>query len=123
MEKRIVSLLLALVMAVGLTLPAYAEGVPATGGSVSYKDWNGSELVDATKNASEYTVVADSEVAVIWGAENTTTCYVVNTDVTISDKVTAYGDVHLILCDGATLTVNGGVVVDDEDYFANITAT
>lgn len=120
MKKRIVSLLLALVMALTLTLPAYAEGGTTTtpvNGIVSYMDWDSTEkkLVEETKNLT-YTVVADSTTTddVTWGAENTTTYYVVNdTSVTINGTVTAYGDVHLILSDGATLTVNGGVVVKD----------
>lgn len=121
MKKRIVSLLLALVMALTLTLPAYAEGGTTTtpvNGIVSYMDWDSTEkkLVEETKNLT-YTVVADSTTTtddVTWGAENTTTYYVVNdTSVTINGTVTAYGDVHLILCDGATLTVNGGVAVED----------
>lgn len=113
MKKRIVSLLLALVMAVGLTLPAYAEGAPATGGSVSYMKWDGTNkrLVAAAIAESDCTVVTRNDDNVTWGAENTTTYYVVNTDVTINGTVTAYGDVHLILCDNAKLTVNGGVVV------------
>ncbi len=35
--------------------------------------------------------------------------YVVNSDVTISDQITVSGEVHLILVDGATLTVNKGI--------------
>ena len=43
--------------------------------------------------------------------ESTTTLnagwYVVNSDITISNTLTISGEVHLILADGATLTVNG----------------
>lgn len=35
-----------------------------------------------------------------------------NSEVTIGSRVTVSGTVNLILCDGATLTVNGGITVN-----------
>jgi len=40
-----------------------------------------------------------------WGTTETTTWYVATGDITIDHTVTVLGDVHLILCDGAKLTV------------------
>ncbi len=39
--------------------------------------------------------------------------YIVKSDVTIGSRVSVEGDVHLILADGASLTVNGGIQVQD----------
>ena len=49
--------------------------------------------------------------------------YVVNTDVTIDSRVTVSGNVHLILADGCTLTVNGGIQVQDNDNNPATTST
>ena len=43
--------------------------------------------------------------------------YVVNSDVTINRRVAVSGDVKLILTDGHTLTVNGGIHVTGNDCF------
>ena len=45
----------------------------------------------------------------------TTDWYVVQGTVEIGSRVTVSGDVHLILADGCTLTVNGGIQVQDDD--------
>ena len=39
--------------------------------------------------------------------------YMVNSDVTIDSRIAVSGNVHLILADGCTLTVNGGIQVQD----------
>lgn len=43
--------------------------------------------------------------------------YVVNSNVIIDTRVTVTGDVHLILGNGCTLTVNGGIKVEDPNTF------
>lgn len=51
-----------------------------------------------------------------WGANDTNEhWYVVQGDVTIDQRVTVTGDVHLILADGCTLTVNGGIDVSNDN--------
>lgn len=55
---------------------------------------------------TDYTPVASYTDAVTCGTAGETTWYVVQEDVTIDNTVTFTGDVRLILCDGATLTVN-----------------
>lgn len=92
------ALLLSLVPAMALTASAVSQT------PVSYLDCDGTALVERTgeNGCKVYTVVSDTNIA--W----TTGWYVVDSDVTISHTVTVSGDVHLILCDKASLTVNGG---------------
>ena len=99
MKKRILSILLCCVMLVGL-LPtvALAEG------GVSYLDETGT-----SQTCASATEVTSSDTG--W----TTGWYVVQGTVEIGSRVTVSGDVHLILTDGCTLTVNGGIQVQDDD--------
>lgn len=99
MKKRILSILLCCVMLVGL-LPtvALAEG------GVSYLDETGT-----SQTCDSATEVTSGDTG--W----TTGWYVVQGTVEIGSRVTVSGDVHLILTDGCTLTVNGGIQVQDND--------
>ena len=109
MKKRILSILLALCMVLAL-MPqmAFAEG------SVTYLDADGT--LKTSPSATEVTS-SDTE----WtGTTTNPGWYVVNTNVTIGtednpQRVTVSGDVRLILADGCTLTVNGGIQVQDDD--------
>ena len=73
---------------------------------VSYLDENGT-----AQSCSDYEVVTASDTQ--W----TTGWYVVNSDVTINQRTPVSGDVKLILTDGHTLTVNGGIHVTGNDCF------
>ena len=76
--------------------------------SVSYQDAtvnDDSTVTFETKETDEYTSVTSGSTA--WSAG----WYVVDSDVTISSRVTVTGDVHLILCDSANLTASGGINV------------
>ena len=73
---------------------------------VSYLDENGTE-----KSCNDYEVVTANDTQ--W----TNGWYVVNSDVTINRRVDVIGDVKLILTDGHTLTVNGGIHVTGDDRF------
>ena len=109
MKKRILSILLTVCLLMAL-LPtvAFAEG------SVTYLDADGT--LKTSPSATEVTS-SDTE----WtGTTTNPGWYVVNTNVTIGtednpQRVTVSGDVHLILTDGCTLTVNGGIQVQDDD--------
>ena len=46
------------------------------------------------------------------GADNTVTWYIVDNIVSVSDRITVNGTVHLILCDGTTLTASKGITVN-----------
>ena len=74
---------------------------------VSYLDENGSK-----QTADNVTVVESSMTA--WNGG----WYVVNGAVTIGDRVTVSGEVHLILADGASLTANGGINVEEGNSFS-----
>ena len=74
---------------------------------VSYLDENGSK-----QTADNVTVVESSTTA--WNDG----WYVVNGVVTIGSRVTVSGEVHLILADGASLTVNGGINVAKDNSFS-----
>ena len=78
---------------------------------VSYRicDENGQNW--ETKECSNYTVVDGSTTT--WDNG----WYVVNSTVTINSQVTVSGTVHLILADGASLTVNGGIKVAENNSF------
>ncbi len=112
--RMLLSFLLTLAMLVGLMpgmgLTAYATTDTVAGG-VGYIDENGENKV-----VSEYTEVTSSTTD--WSSG----WYVVNGEVTISQSIKLSGDVQLILCDGAELTVtvpggrNSGIMVNSNQY-------
>ena len=75
--------------------------------NVSYLDENGSK-----QTADNVTVVESSTTA--WNGG----WYVVNGVVTIGSRVTVSGEVHLILADNASLTVNDGINVAEGNSFS-----
>ena len=89
------------------------DGTPTGNGTVigksspvSYLDEKGTE-----QSCSDYEVVTANDTQ--W----TDGWYVVNSDVTINRRVDVSGDVKLILTDGHTLTVNGGIHVTGNNCF------
>ena len=74
--------------------------------SVSYIDANGT-----TRTCASATEVTESDTS--WGDDGNSGWYVVNGDVTIDQRVTVTGDVHLILADGYTLTASQGINVSE----------
>ena len=73
---------------------------------VSYLDENGTE-----QSCNDYEVVTADDTQ--W----TTGWYVVNSDVTINQRISVSGDVSLILTDGGSLTVDGGIRVTGDNSF------
>ena len=102
-SKKLWSVLLSLALLLSL-LPAAVLTASAqiVLNSVSYLDWDGEKMVE--KTCETYTVVKNSGSGATWSGG----WYVVNSDVTITGTVTATGNVYLILCDTASLTVSGG---------------
>ena len=115
-KRRLLSLLLCSAVLFSLcTLPAFAETqatqdsglngdgipVPMRSGvvSVSYID------ADGTQKSANATVVDSSMTT--WSAG----WYVVNSNVAIDSRITADGEVHLILADDCELTANKGITV------------
>lgn len=76
---------------------------------------NGVKYLDAsrTEQTANNVTVVDSSTK-----EWRNGWYVVNGAVTIGDRVTVSGEVHLILADGASLTVNGGINVAESNSFS-----
>ena len=76
--------------------------------SVSYIDANGDE-----QTCDSATVVTESDTT--WGDDGNNGWYVVNDDVTIDQRVTVIGNVHLILADGYTLNASQGINVTGDN--------
>ena len=92
------------------TQPLANEGISllSTQEDVSYIDPTEEQTAQTCNSATE--VTADDTT---WGDDGNNGWYVVNSNVTISDRVTVTGDVHLILADGCNLTVNRGINVKE----------
>ena len=86
--------------------------------AVTYIDVNGE-----SQNCESYTVVQNSGEAVTW----TSGWYVVNENVTITGGIktpsNTSADIHLILCDGATLTVTGGDESNSTESLISLSAS
>ena len=65
--------------------------------------WDGTKVIFTKQTAASVTAVANSDADVTWDAG----WYTVSGEVTITGTVTLGADTHLILCDGAKLTING----------------
>ena len=107
MRKRLLSIITTLVLCFNLLpIEALAAG---TATNVTYYDWNSSTKQLEQKSCSGATEVEAGTTT--WD----NTWYVAKGDVTISRRVTVSGDVHLILADGCSLTVNGGIEVEKDN--------
>jgi hypothetical protein len=73
--------------------------------------WYDGKVVFTKETAASVTAVTNSDTDVTWGAG----WYTVSGTVTINGKVTLTDDTHLILQDGATLTINGQLNASDKD--------
>lgn len=105
MRKRILSLFCVLALCLTM-LPAQvlAVGDPASVSEIPYIDAAGLEQSCTSAEA----VTDESSV---WNSAEST-WYVVNSNVTISDRITVTGNVHLILMDGASLDASAGITVN-----------
>ena len=90
------------------TRPLANEGISllADTTSAKYLDEKGQE-----QTCPSATEVTESDTT--WGNDNNDGWYVVNSNVTISNRITVTDDVHLILADGYTLTASQGIHVDE----------
>ena len=98
-KRRLLSILLTLCMVLAL-MPQMAFADTVTG--ITYLDASG-----AQQTCDNATVVTGDDTT--WGTDEQTTWYVAQGDVNISSSVTVNGDVHLILADDCSLTVNGNI--------------
>ena len=65
--------------------------------------------IDCRVDKSKLTILDDSFT------ELTDGWYAITTNITVDDRIAVRGDVHLILCDGTTLTANKGIDVSNGD--------
>ena len=104
--KRLLSVLVSLVLVVGMMPEMSMTAMAAEPVEYINYTYNNNGITGRTVNACEtYTTVSSGTTT--W--ENG--WYVVNSNVTISSRVTASGTVHLILCDGCTLNAVKGINV------------
>ena len=99
-SKRISAVLLCLVLVTSLL----SAGALAADPGISYIDADG-------KPQTRDSATAVTESVTEWGDDYNDGWYVVNSTLTISERVTVTGDVHLILADGCTLTASQGINV------------
>lgn len=112
MKKRLFASLLCLALCLSLLpITALADG----DGGVEYieRGWGGSAVTEQTKTIDTYTLMDENTVT--WSESNTGGWYVARDNVTINQRVQVQGNVYLILMDGCTLTINGGIQVEAGD--------
>ena len=108
MKKRTVSLFCALCLC--LTLLPVTAGAVETTVPYTYYTWDNNALVGHTGTTTA--TFLDSSTTAWGGSESGKEYwYVVNSTFPINGRVTVSGEVHLILADGCSLTVNGGIQV------------
>ena len=83
----------------------YAEGEEI---SYLYYDLDGTGITQQSGSCTNYTIIADQTA---WGEAGQEKWYVLNGNVTIADRITVNGNVHLILVDGCTMTASKGIGV------------
>lgn len=110
MKKRLFASLLCLALCLSLLpITALADG----DGGVEYieRGWDGSAVTEQPKTVDTCTPIVENTVT--WNGSSTTGgWYVARDNVTINQRVQVQGNVYLILMDGCTLTVNGGIQVE-----------
>ena len=80
---------------------------------ITYLDYEGGKFVE--KTITDYIHFDDTSVASVidsnWGASGKETFVYVDTNETVDHRINALGNVHLIIADGASMTINGGLHV------------
>ncbi|MCR4584413.1 MAG: InlB B-repeat-containing protein [Lachnospiraceae bacterium] len=107
-KNRVLAFLMTFVMLIsqfaGNAMTVHAEPDTGTVSNVKYLDDKG-----ISQNCAKATAVTSGVTA--WGVQNETTWYAVTASTECSSSITVTGTVHLILCDGATLTATRGIRV------------
>ena len=100
-------LVMILTLLPGITMTAYAADVV----SYVYYTQNGNTAIRHTDGSqSTYTTVTGSTTS--WSNG----WYVVNSNVTVSNRISVTGTVYLILCDGYKLTASAGITVTGNNH-------
>ena len=109
MKKRLFASLLCLALCLSLLpITALANG----DGGVAYieRGWDGNAVTEQPKTVDTYTPIDENTVT--WNGSTPGGWYVARDNVTINQRVQVQGNVYLILTDGCTLTVNGGIQLE-----------
>ena len=107
--KWVLSVMLVMILTLlpGITMTAYAADVV----SYVYYTQDGNTAIRHTDGSqSTYTTVTDSTTS--WSNG----WYVVNSNVTVSSRISVTGTVYLILCDGYKLTASAGITVTGNNH-------
>ena len=112
--KRILPLLLAVVMVIGLTpMTAMADSQDPVNYVVRSWDETQNKVVETTGTCTDYELLHSSNSS--WytiGKENETTWYVAQGNITMNGTtLTVRGNVNIILCDGADVKIKDGIEV------------
>lgn len=103
----LISLMFCLVALPCMSRATYGESGDSASGGVSYVEWTWDE---ETQELSSETKVAESPTLVTTDSRTLNAgWYVVEGTVVISGCVNTQGDVHLILTDGSSLTIDEGI--------------
>lgn len=78
---------------------------------ISYLDYNAENGTFSVAKTTAYYLIYDDDTQ--WGKTGAEKWYYVDTNITIDNSVYVIGDVHLILADNVSLTVNGGISLSD----------
>ena len=113
--KKAISILLMFVMILTLVPDMVVKADSSSDEAYNYYVINENGTV-SRKSCSDYTLVSDQTT---WGANGQTSWYVVDSEVTISDRITVYGNVNLILVDSSEskrvkLTASAGITVGSD---------
>lgn len=105
-QKRILAFLLAIMMIFSLLSVNISF---AADGDINYLYYDEADkaMKTGTKSAGEYSQLSSN----IWGTTDTTTWIYANANKTISKRAAAYGDVHLIIADGVTISFTYGITI------------
>ena len=91
-------------------------GAAATGGGV-WVELKEARYLDREGTAKTHMALPALANGFDWGMETEEMWYVAEGDVTVHGRITVTGNVHLILANGATFTVNGGIEVGEGNSF------
>ena len=91
-------------------------GAAATGGGV-WVELKEARYLDREGTAKTHMALPVLANGFDWGMETEEMWYVAEGDVTVHGRITVTGNVHLILANGATFTVNGGIEVGEGNSF------
>ena len=91
-------------------------GAAATGGGV-WVELKEARYLDREGTAKTHMALPALANGFDWGMETEEMWYVAEGDVTVHGRITVTGNVHLILANGATFTVNGGIEVGEDNSF------